>query len=41
MVPLGLCVNLEDLLMSPHGSQMSLGFARDTSGFLEHRCRDE
>ena len=41
MVPLGLRVNLEDPLMSPHGSQMSLGVARGTSGFLEHCCRDE
>ena len=27
--------------MSPHGSQISFGVARGTSGFLMHRCRDE
>ena len=37
-VPLELRVDLEDPLMSPQGSQISFGIARDTSGFLAHHC---
>ena len=39
-VPLELCVDLGDLLVSPQGSQISFGFVIGTSGFLMHCSRD-
>ena len=39
-VPLELCVDLGDLLVSPQGSQISFGFVIGASGFLMHCSRD-
>ena len=40
-VPLELCVDLGDPLVSPQGRQISFGAARSTLGFLVHHYRDE
>ena len=41
MVPLELCVDLGNQLVSPQGSQISFGIVMGTSEFLAHCWRDE